>query len=351
MAGTIYATKEELTEAIVKLVYPNTTKSVTALGNQTAILDVVETLWAQLGSGGTGGTGDLQAVLDLGSLAFIPADFDLTANNTQLLLSNGTLSSSSYVNGTIYQTLTSNPDGIEHNSTGSSNGTARLKVGGSLVVFDSTFGSSFSRYTQDPSGFTINSEDTSLDGGILVCGANGFRTAVQDTGNAISIVGDPESDSGYKVSREYNPTNDASALWDIAGDLRIREVDELVNDTYPLTVDFSGNVHKGVPLKLTSYFSGSSSTLINRDDGGDGGRRCTASLSSNPVSITIPLNLMLVGQEQTIYQLGTGGITINGPDVTIVGSATTSNPGDKITIFRVPDNIDSSFPGEVYVIS
>lgn len=55
MAGTIYATKEELTEAVVKLVYPNTTKSVTALGNQTAILNVVESLWAQLGGGGTGG--------------------------------------------------------------------------------------------------------------------------------------------------------------------------------------------------------------------------------------------------------------------------------------------------------
>ena len=351
MAGTIYATKEELTEAVVKLVYPNTTKSITGLANQTAILNVVESLWAQLGGGGTGG---LQEVLDIDSVAAIPGDFNVTANGTQLLLNNGALFSASYVDGTVYQNLLSNPNGIEHQSSGPFNNTARLKVGDLVLVFEAIIGSEFSKYTQDPSGFTIESQ-TGVNNGVggkLTCGAGGFKAAMKNTnsgGVALSIIGYPDFDRGFLVSREYEPVNEATALWDIDGDLRVRTIDQLVNDTYPLTVDSSGNVHKGVAVKVISTFSTNSTLIPMTNNNGDGGRRVAIATSPDPKVVTIPLNLMLVGQEQTVYQLGAGSVSIIGPDVDVIGSATTTNPGDKITIFRAPDNLSVS--GQVYIIS
>jgi len=328
MAGTIYATKEELTEAVVKLVYPNTTKSVTALGNQTAILNVVESIWAQLGSGGAG---DLQAVLDLGSLAVIPGDFDVTANGTRLWMTTGGILKFGNTNAGFFSSASS-VTGFSHSSSSDSNGPANagLSVG--------------------ETGFSITSVATADIASNLECSPSGFKASTKNTnsgGVAMSIVGNPEDNSGYKVSREYDPTNDATALWDINGDLRVREVDELINDTYPLTIDSSGNVHKGVALKLINTFS--NNTTLSDITNGDGGRRVAIATSPNPRVVTIPLDLMLVGQEQTIYQLGAGGVNIIGPDVNVIGSATTTNPGDKITIFRVQDNL--SFSGQVYIIS
>jgi hypothetical protein len=222
MAGTIYATKEELTEAVVKLVYPNTTKSVTALGNQTAILNVVESIWAQLGSGGAG---DLQAVLDLGSLAVIPGDFDVTANGTRLWITNGGIISSG-----LSFSFTSNSGGFNH-----------------LGVSSPTSGSNLS---VSDNGYALESKLSDDVVSRLSCSPNGFNASMKNSNNggvAMSIIGNPENNSGYKVSREYSPTNDATALWDIDGDLRVRTLNDGAADTEMLTVDANGKVNK-VPI-------------------------------------------------------------------------------------------------------
>lgn len=45
MAGTKYNTKDELLNAVIALVYPNTTNAVSAANAQTSLLDIVESLW------------------------------------------------------------------------------------------------------------------------------------------------------------------------------------------------------------------------------------------------------------------------------------------------------------------
>lgn len=232
MAGTIYATKEELTEAIVKLVYPNTTKSVTALGNQTAILDVVETLWAQLGSGETG---DLQAVLDLGSLASIQADFDLTANGSRFWITTGGILKSGSTSAGFFSSASS-VTGFSHSSSSDSSGPANAGI------------------SVGETGYSITSVTTEDIASNLECGPGGFKASLKNTNNggvAMSIIGNPENNSGYKVSREYDPTNDASALWDIDGDLRVRTLNDGSDDDEMLTTDVDGKVNK-VPIPKDS---------------------------------------------------------------------------------------------------
>lgn len=228
MAGTIYATKEELTEAVVKLVYPNTTKSVTALGNQTAILNVVESIWAQLESGGAG---DLQAVLDLGSLAVIQGDFDVTANGTRLWITTGGILKLGNTSAGFFSSA-SNVNGFSHSSSSDSNGPANAGI------------------SVGETGFSITSVATADIASNLECSPAGFKASTKNTNNggvAMSIVGNPENNSGYKVSREYDPTNDAAALWDIDGDLRVRTLNDGSADTEMLTVDADGKVNK-VPI-------------------------------------------------------------------------------------------------------
>ena len=235
MAGTIYATKEELTEAIVKLVYPNTTKSVTALGNQTAILNVVESLWAQLGGGGTGG---LQEVLDIGSLATIEGDFDLTANGTRFwVTTSGVLKSSTTDTG--FFSSASNTTGFSHSSSSNSNQVSDPNEASNAGI---------SVNETEYSIVSVTSADVASK---LECGANGFKMGLKNSNNggvAMSILGNPENNSGFKVSREYEPTiNDATALWDIDGDLRVRTLNDGAADTEMLTVNANGTVKK-VPI-------------------------------------------------------------------------------------------------------
>ena len=52
MAGTNYTVKNTLITEVIKKVFPNTKKKITGAGLQTALLDMIESLWDRGGSGG-----------------------------------------------------------------------------------------------------------------------------------------------------------------------------------------------------------------------------------------------------------------------------------------------------------
>jgi hypothetical protein len=188
---------------------------------------------------------DLQSVLNEGAVATIDGMFSVTAGGSNLyILPNllgytysfeGDSSSMSVTGGsfgcagasaTASHAFTSSPIGIVHDSVEADGTTTTVRVGEQIIKMESDNGGVYSKHNQTPQGITIESDDNTGSGGFLQAAPWGFKAAIKSnfgSPKAMSIIGNPDDGLGFKVSREYAPTNDAAALWDIDGDLRIRE--------------------------------------------------------------------------------------------------------------------------------
>ena len=264
--GTKYLTEAELVDAVKLKIFPNKTKGITGVAHQQAVLDMVASLWGQ---GVSSDIQDLQSVLDEGTLATnIASSIDITFNDGSNFLVGGAQLGLTWAQGAAISNFDMTPNGLQMQSAQTVGVEASMDVtpGGFLAETDNN----------NPGDNRIKIEvirDT------MRIGYGGF-TIASNTGSAGVFPIDP-----YDNGTVINP----SAMWDIDGDLRVRDIPFSTSEQRPLVADANGKLSEFFPeYEMNSWIFVEKST---------GSKRNYTHTSSGSSSITMQLNITGFGEQ------------------------------------------------------